>query len=173
MKKALILLLGILVLGIGQAQAQMNPDFISMKKGKFYDENGMVLSPEQIKQIIGNEIYKDTYLGATKQYKAGKTLVAAGAIGFGVGIATAVGCAAKYNSDEYLDTIDETLEAGIYGGYILAVLGGLALDAGIPFLIIGKNRLNWIAENYNETKSVSLRLTGCSAGTGLGLALVF
>ena len=100
-------------------------------------------------------------------------MVAAGAIGFGVGIATAVGCAAKYNSDEYLDTIDETLEAGIYGGYILAVLGGLALDAGIPFLIIGKNRLNWIAENYNETKSVSLRLTGCSAGTGLGLALVF
>jgi hypothetical protein len=57
---------------------------------------------------------------------------------------------------------------------LVAVLGGVALDVGIPLTIIGKSRLNWIADDYNAKQSgVSLQLTGCSAGPGIGLALVF
>ena len=96
MKKMLILLLGILALGLCQAQAQINPDYLSMRKGKFYDENGRVLTDGQMRQIIGNQIYEETYRGATKQFNAGKSLITWGAIGLGVGTVASVACTVLY-----------------------------------------------------------------------------
>ncbi len=168
MKRVFIILLGIFALGLGQAQAQINPDYLSMKKGKFYDENGRVLTDGQMRQIIGNQIFEETYRGATKQFKAGKSLITWGAVGLGVGAAASVACTVLYE-----DSYDDALIAGVYGGYALAALGAVALEAGIPLKIIGRSRLNWIADNYNESKTISLHMTGCPVAPGLGLALVF
>lgn len=168
MKRVFIILMGIFALGLGQAQAQINPDYLSMKKGKFYDENGRVLTDGQMRQIIGNQIFEETYRGATKQFKAGKSLITWGAIGLGVGAVAAGACTALYQ-----DSYDDALIAGAYGGYALATLGAIALEVGIPLKIIGKSRLNWIADNYNESKTISLHVTGCPVAPGLGLALVF
>ena len=61
----------------------------------------------------------------------------------------------------------------IIGGVVVAALGGTALDVGIPLLSIGKSRLSWIADNYNADSAVTLRVTGCSAAPGIGLAIAF
>ena len=178
MKKLFIVLFGILCLGMSQAQAQ----YISFNKGHVSDETGAVLNDDQILQLIGSQIYDETYVGAMKQLKVGKRLITWGAVGAGVGVATAVACAvtgdwySHLSEEEYVFTNSEKmLMAGYVGGIIVAALGGTALDVGIPFACIGKSRLNWIAENYNETakKTVALRVTGCSVGTGLGVAIVF
>ncbi|MBQ9888768.1 MAG: hypothetical protein IJM41_05960 [Bacteroidales bacterium] len=186
MKKFFIILFGVLCLGMSQAQAQYNPASLTFSKGQFFDQNGTVLNVDQISQIIGSDIFNETYLGAMKQYKAGKNLVTAGAVGLGVGVAAAVGCVVSgdwyskmYDDEEdYTPTNSEkTLMAGFVGGVIVAILGGTALDVGIPLLSIGKSRLSWIADNYNETRgaqnTVALRVTGCSAGPGIGVSIVF
>ena len=175
MKRALFIILGVLAIGLGQARAQVNPDYLSMKKGQFFDENGNVLTEGQIRQVIGDQIFEETYLGASKQFQAGKKLITFGAIGLGVGLVSAIGCGVAYNNHYESEGVEnESLAAGMIGGYVLAVLGELALDAGIPLAIIGKSRLNWIADDYNEkTRNISMHVTGCSAGPGLGLAIVF
>ena len=168
MNKVFFIIFGILALGIGQAQAQINPEYLEMSKGKFYDETGRRLIDTQMRKIIGDQIYDETYVGASKQFRAGKKLITLGAIGFGVGVAAGTTCLVLSEEND-----DDALAMGAVGGYALAALGALALEVGIPLKIIGRSRLNWIADNYNETKNVSLRVTGCSAAPGLGLALVF
>lgn len=184
MKKFFIILFGVLCLGMSQAQAQYNPGNLTFSKGQFYDGNGTVLNVDQISQIIGNDIFNETYLGSMKQYKAGKNLVTAGAVGLGVGVAAAVGCVVSgdwyshTDEEDYKYTnSDKTMMAGFVGGIIVAALGGTALGVGIPLLSVGKSRLSWIADNYNETRgaqnTVALRVTGCSAGPGVGVSIVF
>ena len=168
MKRALILLLGVLALGLGQVRAQVMPEYLEMNKGRFYDENGNRLTDGQMRSIIGDKIYEETYIGATKQFNAGKKLITFGAIGFGVGLVSAVTCAALYDSYE-----EDVYLGGVYLGSAIGILGALALNAGIPLKIFGKSRLYWIADDYNESKGYTLRVTGSSAGPGLGLALVF
>ena len=170
MKKVLIVLLGILAIGQGRVQAQIMPEHIEMSKGSFYDENGNRLSDGQMRQIIGDRIFEETYRGATKQFNTGKKLITVGAITLGVGAVSAITCAAIYGYDEYESG---ALLAGVYAGCVIAAMGALALDVGIPFKVIGRNRLDWIAEDYNESKGYALHVTGSSSGPGLGLALVF
>ena len=180
MKKLFIVLFGVLCLGLSQASAQYNPASLNFSKGQFYDENGTVLDVDQISRIIGSEIFDETYRGAMKQYAAGKKLVVAGAVGLGVGAAVAVACVASgdwydlVSEEDYeLTNSDRSLMAGFIGGVIVAALGGTALDVGIPLLSIGKSRLSWIADNYNADRAVTLRVTGCSAAPGIGLAMAF
>ena len=168
MKRALILLLGILAIGLGQVRAQVMPEYLEMSRGRFYDENGTLLTDGQIRNIIGDKIFEETYIGATKQFNAGKKLITFGAIGFGVGLVTAIGSTALYNYYE-----EDVFLVGTYLGSAIGVLGALALNAGIPLKIFGKSRLYWIADDYNESKGYTLRVIGSSAGPGLGLALVF
>jgi len=60
--------------------------------------------------------------------------------------------------------------AGIYlaGGLLLGA-GAIALDAGIPLAIIGKKRLNWVANNTNGVVSYNIGATP----NGVGIALNF
>ena len=157
-----------MAIGLGQVRAQVMPEYLEMNRGRFYDENGHRLTDGQMRNIIGDKIYEETYIGATKQFNAGKKLITFGAIGFGVGLASAVCSTALYNYYE-----EDVYLGGIYLGCVVGGLGALALNAGIPLKIFGKSRLYWIADDYNESKGYTLHVTGCSAGPGLGLALVF
>ena len=169
MKKVLILIIS-LSLSICFAQAQIRPDYLSVSKGQFYDESGTLISSRQLQQIIGDQIFNETYVGASKQYNAGRKLILWGAIGTGVGLVTGIGIGALgYALDN-----EGLIAAGVYGGALMASLGSAALSAGIPLTIIGKNRLSWIADDYNDSQTnVTLNITGSSSGPGLGLALVF
>lgn len=181
MKRFAILLVAFLALGASFARAQVMPSSISVKKGVFYDDSGNAINPSVLASIIGDEIYNETYVGASKQYKAGKNLIIWGAVGAGVGFVTyAVALASYVAKYPKLDPtqpstwpIDSSLSLAA-GGLVVGALGSACLAAGIPLNVIGKSRMNWIASDYNEKHSnVSLNLTGSQAGYGLGLALRF
>ena len=179
MKHVVLFLVSLFVLGASFAQAQVKPDCLTVKKGQFFDQNGSVISSSQLQQIIGNQVYNDTYVGALKQYKTGKSLILWGAIGAGIGWLGYIGCAGAY-ANKYGTTFkngqmpEDPLLAGMLGGAVIGSLGSAALAAGIPLNVIGKKRLNWIADDYNgKASNVSLKVTGSPVGYGLGLALNF
>jgi len=59
-------------------------------------------------------------------------------------------------------------------GYVAVFCGALCIDAGIPLAIIGKKRLQWVADDYNSSKmrSSETPYVSISSGrNGLGLRL--
>lgn len=179
MKRFVLILVAFLALGASFAHAQVKPDCLTVKKGQFFDQNGSVISSSQLQQIIGNQVFNDTYVGALKQYKTGKSLIIWGAIGAGIGWLGYFGFAAayvnKYGTNYKNGQMpDDPLMGGMLGGLVVGSLGSAALAAGIPLNVIGKKRLNWIADDYNaKASTVSLKVTGSPVGYGLGLALNF
>ena len=177
MKRIAMLLVALLAMGAGLAQAQINADMLMRVKGQLADAEGNVLSDAEVLDLIGAQIYNETYVGATKQYNAGKQLIAWGIVGSGAGLLSAMigGVIYALGANEGNYTLAQLGGITLYGGALLMSVGSSLLAAGIPLNVIGKSRLNWIADDYNgkQEPPVTLRLTGCSAGTGLGLAIVF
>lgn len=172
--KRIALILTAFILGACFANAQTNPEFLKFKGGNFYGESGTVYTDAQMLQLIGRDIYDETYVGALKQYRTGRNLIIIGGVTALAGLGGCIGILAANSTEEGVEGMSDSAIMGFYGSMLVAVLGGVALDVGIPLTIIGKSRLNWIADDYNAKQSgVSLRLTGCSAGPGVGLALVF
>ncbi|MCH3940820.1 MAG: hypothetical protein LKK16_04230 [Bacteroidales bacterium] len=146
------------------------PGQIRYRGGDLVDSEGNVIKPEDIRFYIGNQIYEDTYVGARKQLRSGKTLVW---IGAPVAVAGIVMMIAGLNSMEYDD--GEYYDYGLYSAGLLAGLAGsTCIDVGIPLLVIGKKRLEWIADDYNGRLHGSRRQPYISTSSkGFGIALNF
>ena len=143
------------------------------------DQRGNILTDQEVLTLIGQDIYDQTYVGAQKQRKAGKALIWSGAGGlvggtvlYGVGLSKIAG---EVNQNSSKDEIQTALEkhpgsAGmVLGGTLLMAAGAIALDAGIPLAIIGKKRLNWIADDYNARKGVAYQVGATPNGVGIAL----
>ena len=145
------------------------PSQIRYRGGNLVDSEGNVIKPEDIRFYIGNQIYEDTYVGARKQLRSGKTLVWIGAPVAVAGIVMMIALnSMEYDDGEYYD----------YGPYSAGLLVGLAgstcIDVGIPLLVIGKKRLEWIADDYNGRLHGSRRQPYISTSSkGFGIALNF
>ena len=161
------------------ANAQYRPSTLSQHRAGLEDENGHTLTDQEVFQLIGEDVYNQTYVGATKQYKTGKTLIWSGAGGlvggavlYGVGLSKIAG---EVNQNSSKDEIQTALErhpgsAGmVLGGTLLMAAGAIALDAGIPLLIIGKKRLDWVEGQANAAKGYSLDLGATPYGVGLAV----
>lgn len=124
---------------------------------------GCKLSDLEVKNLIGEQVYYETYLGARHQRKVGTWLVSAGTFITAIGIG---------------------LEAfGLYWGEANFYYSGLAFDSvgmammggGIAYLCIGRGRLKWTASDYNERNvyvrdgDVSLEFGPTTSGVGLSL----
>lgn len=166
-----------------QASAQYLPNSLDVSRGKLTDERGIVLSDQQVLEAVGQQIFDETYRGATRQYAAGKNLILGGAIATGAGATVALvsllawGDAVYsyvYNDYRY-DGYDyhnegQAVTAALcyYAGALVASAGFTALSAGIVFKSIGRGRLNWIADEYNEhNRPVTMRFGAGQYGTGL------
>lgn len=143
------------------------------------DMRGNVLTDHEVLSLIGEQVYDETYVGACKQRKAGKTLIWSG-IGGMVGGAVLYGAgfskiADQINQNSTSEEIEKALEdnpgpAGmVLGGTLLMAVGAIALDAGIPFAIIGKKRLDWVADDYNARKGLTYQIGATPSGVGLAL----
>ena len=145
----------------------------------FVNQDGRTLSDVELMDFIGESIYSETVVGARKQYNFGKWLIIGGSIGFVAGgLAGLSGVAIlslRATSERDLNHEWSLQRArGIalfYGGGSLYILGGLALSTGIPLKIIGRNRLNWVEENYNGHQNLTCRFG--STDNGFGLSLIF
>ena len=143
------------------------------------DQRGNILSNQEVLTLVGQDIYNQTYVGAQKQRKAGKALIWSGAGGlvggavlYGVGLSKIAG---EVNQNSSKDEIQTALErhpgsAGmVLGGTLLMAAGAIALDAGIPLAIIGKKRLDWVADNYNGRKNLAYQVGATPNGVGIAV----
>ena len=156
----------------------------------FVNNTGQTLSDAELIDLVGERIYFDTVVGARKQYNAGRKLITGGLIGMGTGyLAASLGTYMlvknsgstvyyyRYN-DNYPDRYDyrEPDSLGAVTGALLAVTGYaalmsgyLAINAGIPLKIIGKSRLNWVENEFNERPAVTCQFGPTPHGVGLSL----
>lgn len=183
MKKFLVLAAAFLAASV-IASAQYLPNTLNQYRAGLEDENGHVLTDQEVFQIIDEDIYNETYTGACTQYKVGKALTIGGAVGAGLGLAATIGgaVAVAYGVQtnhivleqvngvyQYKDADDKGKLAliGYAGGIALLAAGDLCLSVGVPLLVIGKKRLQWVADDYNHNvapAAVRFGLTEYGAG---------
>lgn len=116
------------------------------RDGRHLTLDGRQLSDAEVKQLVGSQNY-ETYLGAQKQITTGNVFM-----GVFIGTATAtVVCLVTAIAKEDLDLA--------YTSYIPAIAADVSLPLWIVFSSIGKSRMNWVANEYNNSKSVSFNLS--------------
>ena len=116
------------------------------RDGRHLTLDGRQLSDAEVKQLVGSQNY-ETYLGAQKQITTGNVFM-------GVFIGTAAAAAAMMVTGAATDNMDL-----VYLGYIPAIAADVSLPLWIVFSSIGKGRMNWVANEYNNSKSVSFNLS--------------
>lgn len=116
------------------------------RDGRHLTLDGRQLLDSEVKQLVGLQNY-ETYLGAQKQITAGNVFM-------GVFIGTAVAAAAMMVTGAATDNTDL-----VYLSYIPAIAADVSLPLWIVFSSIGKGRMNWVANEYNNSKSVSFNLS--------------
>ena len=137
------------------------------RDGRHLTLDGRQLSDAEVKQLVGSQNY-ETYLGAQKQITTGNVFM-------GVFIGTAAAAAAIMVTGAATDNMDL-----VYLGYIPAIAADVSLPLWIVFSSIGKGRMNWVANEYNNGKSVSFNLSpsvmGCNTmpdQANLGVGMTF
>jgi hypothetical protein len=159
---------------------------VEINRGDFY-LNNVKQTDSQVREILGEEIYNQTYVSAQKQRKLGNILMIAGGATAGVGAGLVIAGAAgafgtlthtwyydpstgktwgdQYNYDDNLDKMAPIMMIG-YG--VLAV-GTTVLGGGIAFKIIGGKRLQWVEQEANRKmrKDVSLNIGTTKYGVGI------
>ncbi|MDD6253957.1 MAG: hypothetical protein PUA96_07930 [Bacteroidales bacterium] len=124
---------------------------------------GCKLSDLEVKNLIGEQVYYETYVGARRQRKVGTWLAS-----FGAAI-TVGGTVLKSHGISWDDP------AYYYSGLAVDAVGMAMLGGGIAYLCIGRGRLKWAASDYNERnvygrdRSISLEFGPTSSGVGLSL----
>ena len=144
------------------------------KGNHIVDSNGVALSNQEIIDLVGNDVYEQTVIGAWKQYKTGSSLITGGILGICAGLAgsglTGVKAGkAGYNDLQTAVGNDASIAALYLGSSALISAGGAALSGGIVLKTIGKKRLNWVSEECNNASNVSFNVGATSNGVGLTL----
>ena len=170
------------------ANAQYRPSTLSQHRAGLEDENGHALTDQEVFQLIDEDVYNQTYVGACKQYKTGKILTIVGAATTGVGlVGTIAGSVAtayaienghvtfeEKNGQKVVKEYDNKAAIAVLGltaGATLLAAGDICLSVGIPLQVIGKKRLNWIATEYNHSNySANIRFGAGQYGTGVVLS---
>lgn len=188
MKKIIVLAIAAIAFIVSGvvANAQYRPGTLSQHRAGLEDENGHTLTDQEVFQLIDEDVYNQTYVGATRQYKTGKILNIVGAATAGVGlVGTIAGTAAlvdaiqnghvtfeDQNGRKVVKEYDKQAALAVVGfaaGATLLAAGDICLSVGIPLQVIGKKRLNWIATEYNHeaVSSANLRIGLTNYGAGL------
>ena len=158
----------------------------------FVDNRGTHLTNQEIRDLVGEDVYFDTVVGAQKQYRIGRNLIRGGAITAGAGLVSALTGVALiaansedrlvvhndpqyygYRERVYTDEDEFATATGalfLVGGYLAMFTGATLLEVGIPLKIIGQSRLNWVENDYNDySRNVSLHVGAAPNGVGLTL----
>ena len=145
------------------------------KGADLVSQNGVVLSDQDIVNLVGSDVFEQTVVGARKQYKAGKSLITGGIIGIGAGLAGAFVTGYKagkagYNDMQTALSDDGSIAALYLASAAAASIGSAALTGGIVMKIIGNKRLDWVSEEANRVSgNVSLNVGATPNGMGIVL----
>ena len=145
------------------------------KGADLVSQNGVVLSDQDLVNLVGSDVFEQTVVGARTQYKAGKSLIPGGIIGIGAGLAGAFVTGYKagqagYNDMQTALSDDGSIAALYLASAAAASLGSAALTGGIVMKIIGNKRLDWVSEEANRVSgNVSLNVGATPNGMGIVL----
>ena len=150
------------------------------KGANIVDRNGYVLSDSQLINVVGQDVFDQTVVGARKQYKAGRKLIWGGLAGVAAGFAGVVYSIVKLNdagyqnldltNPDHIKTVmdnDPSIGAMYLGSSALMSVGGTAFTAGVVLKTIGKKRLNWVEDQANSAKGYTLNIGTTRNGMGL------
>lgn len=180
MKKILVL---VVLLALGSAFApDLKAQFampVTRQNANLVDRNGVILTDDDIIDLVGQDIYEETVVGARRQLRSGKALIIGGAAGMGTGLVFSVFAHVAMANNKVQhdrDMRDGHRDVYSYGwapGLFLCsaaftAAGSLALGGGIALRSIGKGRLGWVAEQCNpRTRDVTLEWSATPAGAGI------
>lgn len=141
---------------------------------KLVDDRGLTLSDNEVLNLIGDDIYNETYVGAKKQCKAGRALIWSGAASTVAGVGMMMWGQELFTDSPYMHGLGTETQGQVglalcLGGLLVTSLGSAALDVGIPLSIIGKRRLDWVADNYNSGTNLTCHFGATPHGLGLTL----
>ena len=150
---------------------------IVRKGANLVDQKGQILSEESIIGLVGEDIYKETVVGARRQMKSGTGLIIGGSVVMGASAVFAV-CGAMVGSNKDIFSSDSTKAKAAQGDALtagalylcaaaLSSVGTLALGGGIALRAIGKGRIGWVAEQCNVRHSATLEWSASPAGAGI------
>ena len=170
----LFLCLLVAFLCIAQSANAQYATSLHREHGSLVDGRGLTLSDNDVLNLIGDEIYNETYVGAKKQCKIGRTLIWSGAAGMVAGAGMLLYGQHLFVNSPYMNELDPETDGRIglalcLSGLLLEVTGSVAFDAGIPLSIIGKKRLDWVADNYNGGVNLTCHVGATPNGFGLTL----
>lgn len=138
--------------GIGIKSADIT-DFTSVN----VSDDLNYLHADMIAYPYGTELNNDKCASYTRMRRAGTALVIVGAVGMGVGVILITGTLISQAVDD-----GDASFAVLYGGIVLAALGGTALAAGIPLKIIGKKK----SKQYCNSSDSMLYVKSSNNGLG-------
>ena len=146
------------------------------KGANLVDRNNTVLSDQQIINLVGQNIFDETVVGAKKQVKAGNGLFWGGLGGVVVGAGLAAYPVLQlinntHSFDEAIEALaDEPGGLAMYaGGCALAGIGGTLFTIGIIVKSIGASRLSWVADQANANRGYSFNFGPTANGVGLSM----
>lgn len=122
------------------ASAQIPGGEMSRKGAKLFAD-GKPLSAYMVMESVGIDVYRGTYLSATKQIGVGRALAIVGGV-VGLCGVSYMGIASRY----YHPVRHGLWMKSAIGAEVVA---GAFISAGIPLICIGSKRLGWIADEYN------------------------
>lgn len=136
--------------------------------------NGHELGDEEIKAVIGEQLWNDTFASARGQFKVGKVLTNIGipftAAGGGLMVAGFIVAAAGGSS---------AYEAGailVGVGAPFMSVGLTLMSIGIPLKCIGNGRMEWVVGEANKNNGFAMQQPKVNFGLqqyGVGVALRF
>ena len=175
MKRALLLCcLAVLALCFCERASAQYASRITRDGTDLVDNQGRVLSDQDIVDLVGYDIYDQTVVGARRQMYAGAGLIYGGAAGIGVGLVTAVVTGVVSGKRGYPDLSTAIQQdPGVALLYLTSVgvtsLGVVALSGGIVFQSIGRSRLDWVTDRCNRSGGASVNWTFVPGGAGISL----
>jgi len=126
--------------------AWTNENMFLKGRNLYIGEPDSLLSEETLNTIFIPEDMH-TYYSARRQYAVGKTFIGIGIPSIGIGgLLYAVAIATKENNKG-----TSLLVGGV--GKVICATGATFLNLGCIFHSIGKGRLNWLVDSYNERES--------------------
>lgn len=128
------------------------------RRGKNLTLDGRILSDNEVLELVGYENYK-TYLDARRQYSVGKSMLTVLIITQGVYVsAILINMILETTADSKLDMY-EVGRTILIGGAIDAVISLVTIPIMCFNLGPGKNRLDWVANEYNKQVYNSMSFT--------------
>lgn len=148
--------------------AKYSGKFTYKSRGSDFYYGVRKLEEDEVCNIIGSDIYEQTYVGAQTQRKAGIVLSSVGGGLLGICLVLSLTGVNMKATDYYSNYM------GCFVGAICTGMAGFAsLSTGITLAVISNKRLNWIESYVRERDGGYAATLSLSSNNGIGLTLNF